>query len=82
MLNDHFLNTLARDWQAFAKECRFSYPFVRREIQALAATLQDLLASQQLQQALADAGLSERGWRRLQQQRQHIHTQCRKAQAW
>ncbi|MCE8018942.1 type II toxin-antitoxin system HipA family toxin [Halomonas sp. MCCC 1A11036] len=73
---------LPRDWQAFAKECRFSYPFVRREIQALAARVQELLDSDELPQALTAAGLSERGWRRLQQQRQHIQTQCRKAKSW
>lgn len=73
---------LPRDWQAFAKEGRFSYPFVRREILALANKLEQLLNSQELSQALSEAGLSERGWHRLQQQRQHIHTQCRKAQRW
>lgn len=73
---------LPRDWQAFAKESRFSYPFVRREILALANKLDQLLNSQELSRALSEAGLSEQGWHRLQQQRQHIHTQCRKAQRW
>src|SRR5690554_1130625 len=73
---------LPRDWQAFAKECRFSYPFVRREIHSLAARLQELLEADELRQALSDAGLSEHGWVRLQQQRQHIQSQCNKAQRW
>lgn len=73
---------LTRDWQAFAKECRFSYPFVRREILALANKLDQLLNSQELPRALSEVGLSDQGWHRLQQQRQHIHTQCRKAQRW
>lgn len=79
---DNSQQLLPRDWQAFAKECRFSYPFVRREIQALATKLQGLLESQELLHALTEAGLTERGWRRLQQQRQHIQAQCRKAQRW
>lgn len=73
---------LPRDWQTFAKECRFSYPFVRREIHSLAARLQELLVADELRQALSDAGLSEHGWVRLQQQRQHIQSQCNKAQRW
>lgn len=73
---------LSRDWQTFAKECRFSYPFVRREIRSLAARLQALLVADELRQALSDAGLSEHGWVRLQQQCQHIQSQCNKAQRW
>ncbi|WP_147273068.1 type II toxin-antitoxin system HipA family toxin [Billgrantia montanilacus] len=73
---------LPRDWQAFAKESRFSYPFVRREIRILAARLEELLNADELREALHSAGLDEHGWIRLQQQRQHILTQCYKAQRW
>ena len=41
-----------------------------------------LLVADELRQALSDAGLSEHGWVRLQQQRQHIRSQCNKAQRW
>ncbi|HET8790152.1 MAG TPA: type II toxin-antitoxin system HipA family toxin [Modicisalibacter sp.] len=73
---------LPRDWQAFAAECGFSYPFVKRQIAQLATKLSELMDSQRLQDALANAGLREQGWRRLQQQRQHIDRQCRKAARW
>nr|WP_297456437.1 type II toxin-antitoxin system HipA family toxin [uncultured Halomonas sp.] len=73
---------LPRDWQAFANECGFSYPFVKRQIAQLAVRLSELIDSQDLQDALANAGLSEQGWRRLQQQRHHIERQCRKAARW
>ncbi|WP_444988905.1 HipA N-terminal domain-containing protein [Halomonas mongoliensis] len=47
-----------------------------------AGALQELLLADELRQALSDAGLSEHGWARLQQQRQHIRSQCNKAQRW
>ncbi|MBD3896504.1 type II toxin-antitoxin system HipA family toxin [Halomonas sp. ML-15] len=73
---------LPRDWQAFASECHFSYPFVKRQIQEMASILAELVDSAPLQQALQQAGLSEHGWVRLQQQRQHIRKQCRRAARW
>ncbi|WP_165789491.1 HipA N-terminal domain-containing protein [Billgrantia endophytica] len=57
-------------------------PFVKRQIQDMAATLADLADAPSLQQALQHAGLKDNGWVRLQQQRQHIHKQCRRAERW
>lgn len=76
------MQLLPRDWQAFSGECRFSYPFVKRQIQEMSATLADLADSSVLQQALLQAGLRDNGWARLQQQRQHIQKQCRRAERW
>lgn len=76
------MQLLPRDWQAFARECRFSYPFVKRQIQDMAATLVDLADAPSMQQALQCVGLRDNGWVRLQQQRQHIHKQCRRAERW
>jgi len=76
------MQLLPRDWQAFAEECRFSYPFVKRQIQDMAVTLAALADSSTLQEALQQAGLKGNGWVRLQQQRQHIHKQCRRAERW
>ncbi|MFC3285548.1 type II toxin-antitoxin system HipA family toxin [Litchfieldella rifensis] len=73
---------LPRDWQAFARECRFSYPFVKRQIQEMAATLAELGDSFSLREVLQQAGLRDNGWVRLQQQRRHIHKQCRRAERW
>ncbi|WP_280545745.1 MULTISPECIES: HipA domain-containing protein [unclassified Halomonas] len=73
---------LPRDWQAFARECRFSYALVRREIRALAQRVEALLASDDLPRTLMEAGMNERGWRRLQQQRHHIVKQCRRSETW
>lgn len=73
---------LARDWQAFARECKYGYPLVKREIGSLAQRLETLLVSDDLPNALMEAGMSEHGWRRLQQQRHHIVKQCRRAAAW
>ena len=76
------MQLLPRDWQAFAEECRFSYPFVKSQIQGMIATLTDLADSSTLQQQLQQAGLEDKGWTRLQQQRQHIQKQCRRAERW
>lgn len=73
---------LPRDWQAFADECDFSYPFVKRKIAELAARLSELADSQRLQETLANAGLREKGWRQLQQHRCYIERQCRRAARW
>ncbi|QTF91279.1 type II toxin-antitoxin system HipA family toxin [Halomonas sp. BM-2019] len=73
---------LSRDWQAFARECGFGYPLVKREIGRLVERLEAWLASDELLNALLEAGMSERGWLRLQQQRHHIGRQCRRAAAW
>lgn len=73
---------LSRDWQAFAHECRYGYALVRREIMRLATCLEELLASDDLPNALLESGMSEQGWYRLQQQRHHIVKQCRRAGAW
>lgn len=76
------MQLLPRDWQAFATECRLSYPFVKREIAAMANTLSELAEGQALREALRSAGLREKDWPRLQQQRQHIQRQCRRAERW
>ncbi|MCG7598301.1 type II toxin-antitoxin system HipA family toxin [Halomonas sp. McH1-25] len=76
------MQLLPRDWQQFASECGFSYPFVKRQIAELAAKLLALGDSERLRDALLRAGLPENGWLRLQQQRQHIQRQCRRAQRW
>lgn len=73
---------LKRDWEAFARECGFGSTFVHKEIAALSGRLETLAASDELRGALEAAGLEERGWVRLQQQRHHIQRQCRRAQAW
>ncbi|EPC04167.1 hypothetical protein L861_02320 [Litchfieldella anticariensis FP35 = DSM 16096] len=76
------MQLLPRDWQAFAKECRFSYPFVKRQILEMASLLADLADSAQMQDALQEAGMTDGNWVRLQHQRRHIHKQCRKAERW
>lgn len=76
------MQLLPRDWQRLASECRFSYPFVKRQIENLATKLQALAESDALRDALLRAGLHEKGWVRLQQQRQHILRQCRRAERW
>ena len=76
------MQLLPRDWQAFSEECRFSYPFVKRQIQQMVTTLADLSDSVILKEQLQQAGLEGKGWTRLQQQRQHIQKQCRRAERW
>ncbi|MGC3874670.1 type II toxin-antitoxin system HipA family toxin [Halomonas sp. GXIMD04776] len=76
------MQLLPRDWQAFAEECGFSYPFVKRQITEMVGALAALVDSQALQERLHGAGLKEQHWSRLQQQRQHIRRQCRRAERW
>ncbi|WP_043531872.1 type II toxin-antitoxin system HipA family toxin [Litchfieldella xinjiangensis] len=76
------IQLLPRDWQAFSKACRFSYPYVKRQIKYIAGTLAEAARSSTLKAALQEAGLSDKGWGRLQQQRQHIQRQCRRAERW
>lgn len=73
---------LPRDWQHFSQGCRFSYPYVRRQILEIASRLEETSDSEALRNDLAQAGLPDRGWVRLQQQRQHIQRQCRRAERW
>lgn len=83
-IGDQFnsMQLLPRDWQGLAGECRFSYPFVKRQVQAMAERIAELAVSSELQERLHGAGLGQRGWTRLQQQRHHIQRQCRRAKHW
>ncbi len=58
------------------------YPFIKREIERLRQSLLAYSDSDELKSRLLAAGLPEKGWIRLQQQRQHIVKQCRKAERW
>ncbi|WNL37671.1 HipA domain-containing protein [Halomonas sp. PAMB 3232] len=73
---------LPRDWQTLAAQSRMSYPFIKREIERLRQRLLACSNSNELKSRLLTAGLPEKAWMRLQQQRQHIAKQCRKAERW
>ncbi|WP_096297978.1 MULTISPECIES: hypothetical protein [unclassified Halomonas] len=61
---------------------KLSYPFIKREITRLCDAISELAESVDLQLALERAGLPANRWASLQQQRQHIVRQCKKAQRW
>ncbi|MCL7931588.1 type II toxin-antitoxin system HipA family toxin [Halomonas llamarensis] len=73
---------LPRDWQAMASMCKLSYPFIKREITRMCNAMIEHAESTDFQLALESAGLPAKRWASLQQQRQHIVKQCRKAQRW
>lgn len=80
--NYHPQELRRKDWEVFARDMGLSAPFVLRELAEMVERLQSLAQSEQLREAMFQAGMGEGDWVKVQHVRKLVMQQCKRARQW